>query len=467
MYDAMARARIQTLKDAGVGTGRVTDLTGASERTVRRVAAEPRVEDPVAADAAARARVGRPSKMTPFAGDIERWLDEEPRIAGVTLFMRLREEGYAGGKSAFYAALRGLRPPKSEGVVARFEGVAGEFTQHDFGHVWVRYLDGSREYLHFFVSCLKFSRKRRMLIVPDETTETVCHSLADAFEYLGGTPLLAVFDNPRTIVTRRDGDQVVWQETFSQFCCEIGVVPMATWPRRPNEKGLVENGVGHGKRTFFKVHRFRDRADLLDKLEQWHRWVNDERICRATGETPSSRHLLEAPRLSPLPFAKDGYRLRYSRIVRSDGHVEFDKRRYYAGKHHVAQTVTLRVGKDVVEICAGSEHVATHPRVPVNGIYSVLPQQRHELLEKRGARPYAMRQLLLDLCPAANWYLTEIRHRRPAHWTEQIECLYALLEEHGEAAMQAAFIDAAARKAVGAEYITALLAGHAAAKVSS
>jgi len=233
MYDAMERARIQTLKEAGVGTGRVSALTGASKRTVRRVAAEPRVGDPGAVDEAGTARVGRPSKVAPFVGDLQRWLKEEPGIAGVTLLMRAREEGYAGGKSAFYTALRGLRAPNPKDIVARFEGIAGEFSQHDFGQVWVRYQDGSREHLHFFVSCLKFSRKRRMLIVPDETTETVCHSLVDAFEYLGGIPLLSVFDNPRTIVTRRDGDQVVWQETFSQFCCEIGVTPTATWPRRP------------------------------------------------------------------------------------------------------------------------------------------------------------------------------------------------------------------------------------------
>jgi hypothetical protein len=129
--------------------------------------------------------------------------------------------------------------------------------------------------------------------------------------------------------------------------------------------------------------------------------------------------------------------------------------------------VTLRVGELVVEIRAGTTHVATHPRVPFNGLSSVLPEQRCELLSKRGARPFAMRQLLLDLCPAATWYLTELRYRRPDHWSERVERLYALLEEHGEAAMQAAFIEAAARHAVGAEYITALLAGHAAKKVQS
>jgi len=448
-------------------TARVAGLTGASERTVRRVAAAARVTDPVAADAAAKAQMGRPSKMAEHTALLRRWLAEEPDAAGVTLLTRLRHEGYAGAKSAFYAALRALRKPPEQPAVVRFEGLAGEFAQHDFGHVWVRYQDDSREHLHFFASALKFSRLRRVRIVPDETTESVCHSLADAYAYFDGVPLVSVFDNPRTIVSGRDGDQVRWQETFAHFCTEVGAQPLATWPRRPQEKGLVEGSVGFVKRTFFKVHRFRDRDDLRDRLETWHQWVNDERVCRATGETPRSRHVLEAERLSPLTLDEHGYRLRYSRRVRTDGHAEFQTRRYYCGKALVGHTVTLHVGEHEVRIHDGTELVASHPRVPVNGSYSVLPEQRPELLEKRGARPYAMRQLLLDLCPAATWYLTEIRHRRPDHWSEQIEQLYALLEVHGERAMQAAFIDAAARGAVGAEYIEAILAGHAAAAVLS
>ncbi len=67
-------------------------------------------------------------------------------------------------------------------------------------------------------------------LVDDETTETVCHSLVDAFTYFEGVPLIAVFDNPKTIVTSRDGDRVKWNPTFGQFCAEAGIVPNATWP---------------------------------------------------------------------------------------------------------------------------------------------------------------------------------------------------------------------------------------------
>ncbi len=33
--------------------------------------------------------------------------------------------------------------------LVRFEGLPGEFSQHDFGEVWVAYQDGTEEKVHF------------------------------------------------------------------------------------------------------------------------------------------------------------------------------------------------------------------------------------------------------------------------------------------------------------------------------
>jgi hypothetical protein len=104
-------------------------------------------------------------------------------------------------------------------------------------------------------------------------------------------------------------------------------------------------------------------------------------------------------------------------------------------------------------------HVATHPRVPVNGRYSILPEQRRELLEKSGARPYVKRGLLADLSPAASWYMTELRHKRPDLWQEDVDRIFALLEAHGEERVRDALIAAAAAGTVGAEYLEALILG--------
>ena len=42
-------------------------------------------------------------------------------------------------KTAVYDRVRQWRPPKKQVPILRFEGVAGEFSQHDFGQRRVRY----------------------------------------------------------------------------------------------------------------------------------------------------------------------------------------------------------------------------------------------------------------------------------------------------------------------------------------
>jgi hypothetical protein len=108
------------------------------------------------------------------------------------------------------------------------------------------------------------------------------------------------------------------------------------------------------------------------------------------------------------------------RIVRTDGYVDHLERRYFAGFEHVAKTLTARVSEHSVALWSASVHVATHPRYPLNGRYSILPEQRAQVLEKSGARPFVKRQLLADLCPAATWYMTELRHKRPETWREDV-----------------------------------------------
>jgi hypothetical protein len=297
--------------------------------------------------------------------------------------------------------------------------------------------------------------------------ETICHSVVDAYQYFGGMPLLGVFDNPRTIVTRRDGDQVKWQDTFAAFCVECGFSPHVTWPNRPQEKGGVENLVGFAKTSFFKAHQFSDRAHLEQELARWHVRVNDERPSRATGQIPRERMMLEAERLRPLRIDPRGYTLRYSRKVRTDGFIELHGTRYFAGFACVGRVVTVRLGEDEVTILHGASGCKTsvHPREPLNRSYSVLAEQREELLAKVGARPYVKRQILMEGCPAAEWFMTELRHRRPNQWEEEVDTIFTLLELHGERAVREALIESARRGLVGSEYIVAILAGQAAKEV--
>jgi hypothetical protein len=101
----------------------------------------------VAVDDRAEARrrgIGRPSKAEPFREWIGKALEPEPELPTLELLRRARLAGYDGQKTAFYGLVQSLRRvPKTPQV--RFEGVPGEFTQHDFGEVDVRFVDGGRK----------------------------------------------------------------------------------------------------------------------------------------------------------------------------------------------------------------------------------------------------------------------------------------------------------------------------------
>ena len=179
MVPAMTRHKIQVLRQAGHSQREVAELTGVGERTVRRVEGEPAVEVlDEATDAALRqqARIGRPSKVESFRKWVEGALEREPELPTLEVLRRAREDGFEGGKSAFYAMVAELRPPPKPKPMVRFEGVAGEFTQHDFGQVWVTFVDGRRTKVQFFASRLKYSRMVRVSVTPNQNAESLCRA---------------------------------------------------------------------------------------------------------------------------------------------------------------------------------------------------------------------------------------------------------------------------------------------------
>ena len=61
----------------------------------------------------------------------------------------------------------------------RFEGLLGEFSQHDFGEVRITCLDGTQEVVRFFCSRLKWLRWAAVDPVPDQVAQMLIPTLAD------------------------------------------------------------------------------------------------------------------------------------------------------------------------------------------------------------------------------------------------------------------------------------------------
>ncbi len=129
------RVRTWTLRDAGHTLEEIANLVGVGKSSVQRILKQPPIRIPESAPTPNSQRIGRPSQAQAFRKDVERILTEDPSLLNVEVLSRLR---VLGGKSAVYELVRSIRPKKADAPVVRFEGVAGEFSQHDFGSVAVR-----------------------------------------------------------------------------------------------------------------------------------------------------------------------------------------------------------------------------------------------------------------------------------------------------------------------------------------
>jgi transposase len=456
MIDMLKRHEVQVLRRAGHTWKEIAALSGVSVRTVRRIAAETDITTIDNAAERARRQVGRPSTADEYRDVLVAALTEEPTLRSVELLHRARQVGYTGGKSAIYALAQTLRRRVVTPLV-RFEGLPGEFSQHDFGEVRVHYQNGTDEIVHFFASRLKYSRWAEVTLVDDEQVESLVRALVDHVDAFGGVPLVAVFDRPKTVALKwgRDGVVTEWNATFAGVALDLGLGVEVCWPYRPQEKGSVENLVGWVKGSFFKQRRFLDRADLAQQLRDWLLETNTVRPSRATGVPPAARIAEERARLRPLKIAPDALALRIPVSVSPMGVVLHDGHPYSMPPDAIGLPGTLYLFRERVRIVAG-RFSAEHERKFQPGDGSILPEHRAErvaAVSGKRARRYLQRQHLLDLGAAALAYLTELTHRRPQTWIHDIERLHALLQTHGDAALRAAFERGLAEQAIGGEYI--------------
>jgi transposase len=464
MLRMLDRHAVQKLVRAQVTAREIARQFKISIRTVRRIVRESAVEsgDDVAGRAARG--IGRPGVTEAIRTRVRALLEDDPALPPGEVWRLLREDGTPLGLSTVYRVVSDVRPTIPTAPMVRFEGVAGEFAQFDFGEVSVRCTDGSRRVVHFAAYRLKYSRWIHVVLVPNERIEALVRSLLASFEAAGGgVPLRVVFDNPKTVVLRYEEGRPVWNATLAQVAIDLSFAVELCTPRQPQQKGAVENLVGFVKRAFFRARRFVDlTTDLPEQLTSWLLEVNTLRPCRATREIPAVRLVAEQARLTPLAIRPEAYGLRIPVTVGPTAMVSYQGIRYAMPAQTCGIPATLYLYPDRVKIVtAGGKQEALHPRFPEHGTVSYLPGQRaQQLAAVAGTRKrlYFMRERILELGPVGEAYLTELVHQRPRMWKGDVERLFALLEELGDAAFRLVLQRALFQQLIGSEYVVRLLA---------
>lgn len=450
MIDLMTRLKVHVLREAGLPQAAIAEKCGVGLRSVERILREeaaPTLTELGENVRAGAVRRGRPPKADEaLLQRLRKVLEDEPGVMATELLRRARGWGYTGGKSAMSELVKRLRPAPSVEPVVRFEGLPGEYAQFDFGECWVRLSNRRRVKVIFFAGRLKYSRYMHVVLVRDQTSETVVRGLISCLSAFGGSTKEWVFDNPRTIRLSPWGvEPVQLHRNLRDLVAEYNVIPTFCAPRSGNQKGSVERLVGYVKKSFLLARSFRDLADVEQQLSEWLREVNEERPCDATGVIPAVARQDEQRWLEqrPVRCSADEHPLRETAVVAPTGTVSWGGTPYFASARHIGAPATLFIRRERIEIVVGGRERCVHARRDGVRVAQRLPAQRDEVLGVvHGRRKQATfrRQCLVELGQPARDFLGVLVHVCPeGRWEQPCTELYDLMQQHGDEAMRAAF----------------------------
>jgi hypothetical protein len=193
----------------------------------------------------------------------------------------------------------------------------------------------------------------------------------------GATPEGDHTNNTKLVVLGRDPNgQAIWNPRFLDFALRMGFDPRLCQPYRAQTKGKVERFLGYVQDNLVSSARPTDLDDLNRQAVLWCLHVADQRIHGTTHERPADRLKQERLLLQPMPpAARIAPFLRESRKVGRDGFVIWQGSAYGVPWTYAGQEVQIQATEERVEIWAGSQRIAVHPRAHAPGQRFVWPGQ--------------------------------------------------------------------------------------------
>jgi transposase len=454
----MERSTIHYLKQKGWTNVQIAEFTGHHRDTIARVLREEVDKKP-------RPRE-RTSAVSVYDAQITEWLDQHIPVSRMLEMARAHtDHPYTGGDTAFYDYVRKIRRSRKQAphhLALRFEGVAGEFLQIDWGEVrnfpfTKDGMEGQTRY--FFAARLKYSRYMYVSFHTDMREETLLRCLIACFADIGGVPWAVVTDNMKTAVLGRNEEhEPVWNPAYQKLAVEFKFHPDVCAPASGNQKGAVENLVKFVKSNFLPGRSFHDDADLAEHCQTWLRHINTERPSDATGQPPAVLLAEEQPRFGAQPPQAADYGFFDSVVVSREGLVAIETNRYSVPAHLMGRALTARIHLQRIDLFADLELVATHVRrAPQNARIIDPAHFEAAFVTKPRGRVMVYRDWLCRLSPNVACYVQELCHKRRKEMNAQMIALYDLAQELGTADFLAALELAAEQQMYGAEYLRAIV----------
>lgn len=402
----------------------------------------------------------RPSILDPYKGFIEETLEKHPRLRATRIYDMVRGRGYAGSVVQVRRHVRKIRPARGKEAFLRRETLPGEEAQVDWGHFGKIDIGTARRSLSCFVMVLAHSRAMYARFSLDQTMESFLRGHVLGFEALGGVCRTILYDNLKSVVLEREGENVRFHPSILELAGHYHFAPKPCSPYRANEKGKVERAIQYLRHAFFAAREIRSVEQLNEELVEWNDRVAHQRPCpRDKARRPVHEvYEEEMPRLLPLP--EHPFECDLIKPVRSGKtpFVRFDLNDYSIPHALVRTPLTLVASETEVRILDGaSDVVARHERSFGRGETIEDPVHLRGLSDLK-AKAYALRgrDRLAHHCPSSPALLAAIIDRgepiRP-HTAR----LNKLVERYGAQAVESAICEVLERGACSAASVAHVL----------
>ncbi|MEI6133217.1 MAG: IS21 family transposase [Bacillota bacterium] len=406
----------------------------------------------------------RSSKLDQYKQSIKGFL-EKHAYSATQIYQKVRELGYPGSYTPILNYVNLVRPSPAKAYLT-LSFAPGECAQVDWGS-WKSVRVGStNRKLSFFVMVLCHSR---MLYVQFSVSQTMEHFLdchQKAFEFFGGVPAKIMIDNLKSGVLRHlVGEAPIFNPRYIDFSRHFGFTPVACAPRKGNEKGRVERGVGYVKHNFLNGLEISDFAAIQPAATCW---MNEIANCRVHGETkkvPNDVFVDEKKTLHHLPVHTYDVGMAQNLRVSSRFRVTYQTNHYSVPAKFASAKLLTRIYPDRLCIYSGTDLITTHPRCYDRQQDFENPDHVKELLAQRhNAKEQRIFARFLALSPLADDYYKQLCQRK-LNPSLHIRKIVALSEIYSPDSVALAIADALTFQAFGSEYISNILEARSHIKV--
>jgi len=399
----------------------------------------------------------RPSITDPYLDFIRLTLEQYPRLRATRIYQMIRARGYGGSVVQLRRLVARLRPARREAFLC-LRTFPGEQAQIDWGCFGQVKVGRARRSLSCFVATLSFSRALYLEFFFNQSLESFLTGHRHAFEDWQGSPRTLIYDNLRSAVLERHGDQIRFHPRLLELCAHYHCGPRPCQVRAAHEKGRVERAIRYIRESFFAARPFANLEDLNRQALQWRDaiayarpWPGDD------SKTVRQAFDQERPSLLPLPAHPFDTDLVMPVQAGKTIYVRFDLNDYSIPPQAVGRPLILVASQDCIRILDGTAEIARHRRCYDRHERILDPAHQEALLaEKRKAFGATATGRLAQAVPESEALLDAAFAcgESPGRQTAQ---LLRLLERFGAAALRAAVREALERKTPRASSVAFLL----------